>query len=174
MDQPFLGCIMMFGFNFAPLGWATCNGQMLSINNYPALFSLLGTTYGGDGIQTFALPNMQGRVATHQGQSPGSPLFSLGQRGGEETVTLNSSHLPIHNHNFNANSAPGDTGAPANAIFANSGATDREYLTTGVANVNMSHQCMAMSGGSQPHDNMQPFLTINYCIALEGIYPSRN
>ncbi len=165
---------MMLGFNFAPRGWATCDGQLLAINQYTALFALIGTTYGGDGVQTFALPDMRGRVPTHQGQSPGNPLFNMGQRGGLETVTLNSSQLPVHSHLINANSTAGDTGAPAGAIFADSGRTDREYLSTGAANVVMSHQIMTMSGGSQPHDNMQPFLTINYCIALEGIFPSRN
>lgn len=174
MYEPFLGSIMMFGFNFAPLYWASCNGQSLSISEYSALFALLGTTYGGDGMQTFNLPNMQGRVPVHQGQAPGFPYFAMGQRGGEEVVTLNASHMPIHSHGINASSANGDTGDPKGAIFANSGATDREYLTSGVANVNMSHQIMTMSGGSQPHDNMQPFLVVNYCIALSGIFPSRN
>lgn len=164
----------MFGFQFAPLYWATCDGQLMSINEYTALFALIGTTYGGDGVQTFALPDMRGRVATHQGQSPGNPNFALGQLGGLETVTLNSSQLPVHSHLVNANSAVGDTGAPAGAIFANTGTTDREYLSTGAANVVMSHQIMTMSGGSQPHDNRQPYLTINYCISLEGIFPSRN
>lgn len=165
---------MMLGFNFAPRGWATCDGQSLSINQYTPLFALIGTTYGGDGVQTFALPDMRGRVPTHQGQSPGNPNFTMGLRGGLETVTLNSSQLPVHNHLINANSAAGDTGAPAGAIFADSGRTDREYLSTGATNVVMSHQIMTMAGGSQPHDNMQPFLTINYCIELEGIFPSRN
>jgi microcystin-dependent protein len=98
----------------------------------------------------------------------------MGQMGGEETVTLTASQMPIHTHAFNANSASGDTGDPKSAIFANSGATDREYLTSGIANVTMSQQSMTLSGGSQPHDNMQPFLVVNYCIALSGIFPSRN
>jgi microcystin-dependent protein len=174
MNEPFIGSIMMFGFNFAPLDWASCDGQQMSISEYSVLFALLGTTFGGDGIQTFNLPDMRGRVPAHQGQAPGFPNFSMGQRGGEEAVTLNASQMPIHSHGINASSASGDTGDPKGAIFANSGATDREYLASGVANVNMSHQIMTMSGGSQPHDNMQPFLVVNYCIALSGIFPSRN
>ena len=165
---------MMLGFQFAPRGWATCDGQLLSIAEYTALFSLIGTTYGGDGVQTFALPDMRGRVPAHQGQAPGFPLFTIGERGGLETVTLNSSQLPIHSHNFNANSAAGDTGAPAGAIFANSGATDREYLASGLPNETMSPNIVSQNGGNQPHDNMQPFLTVNFCIALYGIFPSRN
>ena len=174
MDQSFLGFICMFGFNFAPRGWATCDGQLMSIAENTALFSLLGTTYGGDGMQTFALPDLRGRVPIHQGQSRTGTVFTIGEVAGEETVTLTNSQMPQHNHIVNANSAAGDTGAPTNAIFANSGATDKEYLSTGVANTNMSPSCVSAAGGSQPHDNMQPFLVVNFCIALEGIYPSRS
>jgi microcystin-dependent protein len=174
MDTPFLGAIFMFGFNFAPRGWATCDGQLLSIAQNSALFSLLGTYYGGDGVQTFALPDLRGRVAVHQGQHPGGSVYTIGEVGGEETVTLAVSQMPVHNHIVEANSNPGDTGAPGGAIFANSGATDREYLASGLANVAMSPSIISASGGNQPHDNMQPFLTINFCIALEGIYPSRS
>ena len=174
MLEPFVGAIMIYGFPFAPRDWATCDGQLMSIAEYTALFSLLGTTFGGDGVQTFGLPDMRGRVPAHQGQSPNTPLFSMGERGGLESVTLNSSQMPLHSHNLNANSAAGDTGAPGGAIFANSGATDREYLSSGAANVTMTPQGMTLTGGSQPHDNMQPYLVVNYCIALTGIYPSRN
>lgn len=174
MNEPFIGSIMMFGFNFAPLDWAFCNGDSLSIANYTTLFALIGTNFGGDGVQTFNLPDMRGRVPVHQGQAAGFPQFSMGQRGGEETVTLNASQMPIHNHTVNANSASGDTGDPKSAIFANSGATDREYLSTGAANIHMSSQTMTSNGGNQPHDNMQPFLTVNFCIAFNGIFPSRN
>lgn len=172
--DPLLGSIYMFGFGFAPRGWATCDGQILPISPNTALFSLLGTTYGGNGQTTFALPDLRGRVPIHQGQGPGLSPYSLGQVSGSETVTLTIAEMPAHNHGVRANSAAGDSGAPENAIFANSGATDREYLTSGVANVSMSPQIITPTGGSQPHPNLQPYLTINFCIALEGIYPSRN
>jgi microcystin-dependent protein len=174
MDEPFIGAICMYGFNFAPKGWATCDGQILQISQNSALFSLLGTTYGGNGVQTFALPDLRGRVPVHQGTARTGTVYTMGEVAGEETVTLAISQMPTHNHIVEANSNPGDTGAPGGAIFANSGATDREYLASGQANVAMSPSIISASGGNQPHDNMQPFLTINYCIALYGIFPSRN
>lgn len=174
MLEPFIGAICMFGFNFAPKGWATCDGQLIQIQQNTALFSLIGTTFGGNGVQTFALPDFRGRVPVHQGQSNFGTVYTMGEAAGSETVTLTVSQMPLHNHMVNANSAAGDTGAPAGAIFANSGATDREYLSTGVANEQMSPNIVSPNGGNQPHDNMQPFLTVNFCIALYGIFPSRN
>ncbi len=174
MYEPFIGAICMFGFNFAPKGWATCDGQLLQISQNTALFSLLGTTFGGNGMQTFGLPDLRGRVPIHQGQGPGLSSYSMGEAAGTETVTLTVNQMPMHNHLVNANSANGDTGAPAGAIFANSGATDREYLASGLPNELMSQNIVAQNGGSQSHNNMQPFLTVNFCIALVGIFPSRN
>ncbi|HRI61449.1 MAG TPA: tail fiber protein [Saprospiraceae bacterium] len=174
MYEPFIGAICMFGFNFAPKGWATCDGQLLQINQNTALFSLLGTTFGGNGMQTFGFPDLRGRVPIHQKQGPGLSAYSMGEAAGTETVTLTVSQMPMHNHMVNANSAPGDTGAPAGAIFANSGATDREYIASGQPNVLMSQNIVAQNGGSQSHNNMQPFLTVNFCIALVGIFPPRN
>ena len=172
--DPILGMISMFGFNFAPKYWATCDGQVLSIAQNTALFSLLGTTFGGNGQTTFQLPDLRGRVPIHQGQGPGLSNYSMGQAGGVEMVTLNIAEMPAHSHNLHANGAAGDTGSPINAIFANSGATDREYLASGQANVNMSASAISSAGGSQPHENRQPYLVVNYCIAIYGIYPSRS
>lgn len=174
MLEPFIGAICMFGFNFAPKGWATCDGQIMQISQNTALFSLLGTTFGGNGMQTFGLPDLRGRVPIHQGQGPGLSAYTMGQAAGTETVTLTVNQMPMHNHLVNANSAAGDTGAPAGAIFANSGVTDKEYLASGLPNESMSPNIVAQNGGSQSHNNMQPFLTVNFCIALVGIFPSRN
>lgn len=172
--EPFIGQIILAGFNFAPRGYALCQGQLLSIAQNSALFSLLGTTYGGDGITTFALPDLRGRVPMGFGNGPGLTPRVLGEESGTETVTLLVSEIPAHNHLLLANSAPGDTGAPAGAVLANSGATDREYLSTGAPNEPMSVQAIGMTGGTLPHNNMQPYLVLNYSIALEGIFPSRN
>ena len=174
MDTPWMGMIMAFGFNFSPLGWEFCNGQLLPIAQYSALFSLLGTTYGGDGVNTFALPNLQGRAAIHQGAGPGLSVYSMGEADGIEACTLAGSQLPQHGHQMRANMSPGDTGAPMNAIFAETGATDREYLASGQANVLMSNSAIGITGGNQPHNNLQPYLTVNFCIATEGVFPSRN
>ena len=174
MLEPFIGAICMFGFNFAPKNWATCDGQLVQIQQNTALFSLIGTTFGGNGVQTFGLPDFRGRVPVHQGQSTSGTVYTMGEAAGSETITLTTSQMPMHNHMVNANSANGDTGAPAGAIFANSGATDREYLSTGQPNEQMSPNIVSQNGGNQPHDNMQPFLTVNFCIALYGIFPSRN
>jgi len=172
--DPFIGTITLFGFNFAPRGWAKCEGQLLSIAQNQALFSLLGTTYGGDGRTTFALPDLRGRTPLGSGQGPGLEQYEQGTTGGAETVTLQQNQMPAHSHSLNANSAAGNTASPTNAIFASTGAVDREYHAGGVANTAMSGQIIGPSGGSQAHENRQPYLVLNYCIALEGIYPSRN
>lgn len=173
MLEPFIAGIVLFAGNFAPRGWAFCNGEILSIAQNTALFSLLGTTYGGDGQTTFALPDLRGRVPVGTGNGPGLPSISLGQAAGEPTHTLILTEIPAHNHSLNAFSEPGDNSAPQNNLLANSGATDREYRATGT-NVVMGPSAIGLAGGSQPHNNMQPYLGMNYIIALVGIYPSRN
>ena len=174
MASPFLGEIKMFGGNFAPRGYAFCSGQILPIAQNTALFSLLGTTYGGNGQTTFALPDLRGRVPVHQGQGPGLSPYDLGQVGGTETTTLTVNQMPSHNHFIAANSGPGTTAAPAsNAALAASTARDRLY-TTNATNTNLAPASLSPTGGNQPVSILQPYLVINFIIALEGIFPSRN
>ena len=172
-SEPFIGEIFMGGYNFAPRGYALCQGQLLSISQNTALFSLLGTTYGGNGQTTFALPDLRGRVPMGWGQGPGLSPNSLGQVSGTETVTLLVTQMPAHNHLVNAVSEPGDGSSPQGTFLANSGALDKEYKATGTM-VNMNANAVAPAGGSQPHSNMQPYLVLNIYIAIEGIFPSRN
>lgn len=169
--EPYIGQIMAFGGNFAPQGWALCDGSLLPISQYDALFSLIGATYGGDGQTTFALPDLRGRAALHQGQGPGLSSYSLGQNGGVEAVTLTVSQAPPHSHPVLGHSGAGDSPHPAGAVWA--GSTVALYTAGAAANAAMSASSISPSGGSQPHDNMLPFLTLNFCIALEGIYPSQ-
>ena len=171
--EPFLGMIALFGFNFAPRGWAFCNGQLLSIAQNNALFALLGTIYGGDGRTTFALPNLQGRVPIHFGQGSGLSNYQIGQVGGVESATLLISNMPAHNHTLNAVSELGGTSAPEGAFLGNTGALDREYKTSGTGVV-MNAGAIGTNGGSQPFSIIQPYLVVNYCIALQGIFPSRD
>ena len=169
----FIGQILIVGFNFAPRGFALCNGQLLPIAQNTALFSLLGTTYGGNGQTTFGLPDLRGRLPIHQGQGPGLSPRSLGERSGVESVTLVSTQMPQHTHTLNAVSESGNVGAPANAFLAATGSLDPEYRLAGTA-VQLAPTAIGSVGGSQPHDNMPPFLVVNFVIALEGIFPSRN
>ena len=171
--DPFLAEIFMGGMNFAPRGYATCDGQLLSIAQNTAVFSLLGTTFGGNGTSTFALPDLRGRVPMHQGQGPGLTSRTLGEQAGQENVTLITSQVPAHTHPLNAVSDAGDTSAPAGAYAANTGALDKEYKTSGTV-VAMNANAVGASGGSQPHNNLPPYLVLNFYIALEGIFPSRN
>lgn len=175
--EPFIGEIILAGFNFAPRGFALCNGQILSIAQNTALFSLLGTTYGGNGQTTFALPNLQGRTSIGFGQGPGLSSFSLGQVGGQENVTLLSTEMPAHNHAVQSNNGDGAQSSPVNNFFAGPGA-DRDLFwyndATSGGTANMNPAAIAIAGGSQPHNNLQPYLAVNYCIAMEGIFPSRN
>jgi microcystin-dependent protein len=170
MSSPFLAEIRIFSFNFPPKGWAMCNGQLLPIQQNAALFSILGTTYGGNGVQTFALPNLQGRVPLHMGTNGGNN-FILGQSAGEETHTLIVSEMPTHTHAPVASSnGPAVAGPGGNFWASNTGATP--YTTA--SNSSMANGAIGVAGGSQPHQNLSPLLTLNICIALVGIFPSRN
>jgi microcystin-dependent protein len=168
MAEPFLAEIRIMSFGFPPKGWALCNGQLLPINQNQALFSLLGTTYGGDGRVNFALPDLQARTPVHLGSG-----YTLGQRGGEQTHTLSISELPTHTHTANAANVAATSNAPSNArMISQSGGAN---LYAAASNVNaMAQQAIANVGGSQAHQNMQPFLTLSFCIALQGIFPSQN
>lgn len=167
--DPFLGEIKLFPYNFAPRGWAFCQGQVLAISQNTALFSLLGTTYGGNGQTTFALPDLRGRVPLSSGQGPGLSAYSLGQNGGTENVTLTRDQMPQHNHGVMVNSGAANTQRAAGTFLSTGGsynsATDNNMLAP---------TAISLVGNNQPHQNIQPYLTLNYCIALEGIFPSRN
>jgi len=171
MTQPYLGEIRMFGGNFAPFGNALCNGQSMSIQQNTALFSLLGTIYGGNGTTTFQLPNMQGRVPIHWGQGPGLTDYPIGEIGGVESVTLNQTQMPNHSHALLANSQGGTAGAPStNAVLAASTARDRIYAATS----DNTQLALGSAGSGLPHENRQPYIAITFIIALLGIFPSRN
>jgi microcystin-dependent protein len=170
MADPFVAEIRMFGFNFAPTGWAFCNGQILPISQNTALFSLLGTTYGGDGKSTFALPNLQGSVPLHPGQGQGLSLYDLGQQGGSEFVTLIQSEMPIHTHTLVASEEVVNANNPENDWF---GAGETRYAAP-PPNALMAPQTLSIAGGSLPHNNMMPYLVVNFCIALQGVFPARN
>jgi len=177
MSQPYIAEIKMFGGNFAPRSYALCNGQILSIAQNTALFSLLGTTYGGNGQTTFALPNMQGRAPVHQGSGPGIDPVSLGEMAGEINVTLTTSNLPSHTHPISgaliSNSNPGETPA-SNTLFTNSAPNQLYAAALGTGGLNLAPQTITTAGGSQPHNNVQPYLAVTFIIALEGVFPARN
>jgi len=172
VSEPFLGEIRLFGFNFAPEGWALCNGQLLPISQNTALFSLLGTTYGGDGTTTFALPNLQSRVPVHQGQGTGLSSYAQGQAGGTETVTLAAAQMPGHTHPVKASSGAADSGQPGGRALARS--ASHIYTAKPDTSTVMNADMLGDAGGSQPHENIQPYLAVNFCIALAGIFPARN
>ena len=173
MADPFVAEIRIFGFNFPPTGWAFCNGQLLPISQNTALFSLLGTFYGGDGKSTFALPNLQGSAPIHQGQGSGLSLYSLGQTGGSETVTLLQSEIPAHSHAARVSGRPANENDPAGLYWA--GATVNIYTNTSPAPnaVIMAPEMLAPAGGDLPHNNLMPYLTLNFCIAMQGVFPPR-
>jgi microcystin-dependent protein len=172
MADPFVAEIRVFGFNFPPKGWAFCDGQLLPISQNTALFSLLGTTYGGNGVSTFALPDLQGRVPMHPGQGPGLSLHDLGEQNGTDYVTLLQSELPAHGHVLNANGGFGNRTSPAgNSLARTSGTVP--YAAAGTPGVSLHATALAPVGGDQPHNNLQPYLTLNFCIALQGVFPPR-
>lgn len=167
--EPFLGQIIMFAGNFAPRGWAFCDGTLLSIAQNSALFSLLGTTYGGDGRTTFALPDLRGRVPVHPGQGPGLSNYTLGQQGGNETTTLTANNLPAHTHPLQAVSSGQSDDSPAGNVLAQA-----DIYGPGPTNVTLAAGSVGPAGESQPVANLQPYTCITAIIALEGVYPSRN
>jgi microcystin-dependent protein len=172
--DPFVAEIRIFPFNFAPKGWAFCDGQILPLSQNTALFSLLGTTYGGDGKSNFALPDMQGNAPMHPGQGPGLSLHDLGETGGSQTVTLLESEMPSHPHTLFANAVIGDTNSPGPSVsLARSGNATAYQSTTNQSVVSFWDQALSPAGGDQPHNNMMPYLTLNFCIALQGVYPPR-
>ena len=173
MSSPFVAEIRIFGCNFAPTGWAQCNGQILPISQNTALFSLLGTTYGGNGQSTFALPNMQASAPMHPGQGPGLSLHDLGEIGGSEFVSLLESEIPAHSHALRAANDPGDLVAPG-ATRSLAGSTGGQlYAAANNPLVAMAPQALPPAGGDQPHNNMMPYLVLNFCIALQGVFPPR-
>lgn len=183
MSSPFVAEIRMAGFNFAPRGWAFCAGQLLPISQNTALFSLLGTFYGGDGKSTFALPNLQGAAPLNQGQSTTGTDYFLGQESGVSNVTLIQTEMPVHTHNFQCSNNDPDTSGngtnPTNQYLAKGGYDDGSnsgvvaYYTTSAANTTMNPLSNSITGSSFPHNNMMPYLTLNFIIALQGIFPPR-
>lgn len=190
--EPFLGEIMMFAGNFPPKNWALCNGQLLAIQQNTALFSILGTTYGGNGVNTFALPNLQSRTPAHWGQGPGLTPYVLGEIAGTEAVTLLQTEMPMHTHVATGGSGPvavafpcstnaGDSDSPAGKIPAVSSGGEEQYADASAANATMAPVSITVppvqvqiAGGSQPHNNLSPYLAVSFCISLRGIFPSRN
>lgn len=175
MSEPFLAEIRIFAGSFAPTGWALCNGQLLAISQNTALFSLLGTTYGGDGKVTFALPNLAGAAPLQPGQGPGLSERFLGEMGGSSTVTLTQGEMPAHTHAPTAVNAVGDSGSPKEAVWAEVriGRDPVNLYSTDPGNVSMSPLAIEPAGGGLPHNNMSPYLALNFIIALDGIYPPR-
>jgi microcystin-dependent protein len=172
MANPFVAEIRAFPFNFAPVGWASCNGQILPISQNTALFSLLGTYYGGNGTSNFALPNLQGKVPVGYGQSAGLSSYALGQNGGTQVETLIVQQIPVHTHNLLTDNINGpDNNSPGNAAFSS---PVNMYTAATSPVVQMASQAISPVGNGQPHNNMMPFLTLNFCIALQGIFPARS
>jgi len=172
MSEPFIGEIKLFAGNFPPRGWQFCQGQLLSIAQNTALFSILGTTYGGNGQTTFALPDLRGRVPMQPGQGPGLSPRTLGEQAGSETVTLLYNQMPAHTHSLLASNATGVSSTPEGYYLAAVDPSELAFATG--TNATMGAASIGAAGGSQPHNNMQPFLCVNFIIAIEGIYPSRN
>ena len=173
MADPFVAEIRIFGFNFAPTGWAQCNGQILPLSQNTALFSLLGTVYGGDGKSTFALPNLQGSAPLHAGQGQGLSLYDLGQQGGSEFVTLLESEMPAHSHFLRCSTEQGDNRQPTPTMSMAISLGAFAYVGGSPAFKTMAFQSLSIAGASLPHNNMMPYLTLNFCIALQGVFPAR-
>jgi len=176
MSEPFIGEIRMVGFNFAPRGWALCDGQLLPIAQNQALFALLGVTYGGNGTTTFGLPDLRGRVPVHQGDGPATSPYVIGQSGGTETVTLLTTQIPAHTHALAGFNGTPTTSNPSGAFIASAQTTDGNAVNSFApsANAVLSPASVGASGGSQPHNNIQPYLCVNFIIATTGIFPTRN
>ena len=168
MSQPYVGQLLLVGFNFAPVGWAFCNGQLMDISQNDTLFNLIGTTYGGDGQSTFALPDLRGRAALHMGTATTGSTYAIGQTGGVETVTLTANQMPLHSHAFQAAGVLGDSQHANNTLLADGQA----IYSANAPNVAMLGTSVSSVGGNQPHDNLQPYLVLNWIISLYGIYPS--
>ncbi|MEW6212878.1 MAG: tail fiber protein [Acidobacteriota bacterium] len=171
MADPFVAEIRIFPFNFAPKGWAWCDGQLMPLSQNTALFSLLGTTYGGNGKSNFALPDLQGRAPMHPGQGPGLSLHDLGETGGSETVTLLESEIPSHSHGVSASAADGTSQTPQNEKLA--GGVGIGQYAPAASLTQLSPNALTPAGGDQPHNNLMPFLTFYFCIALQGVFPPR-
>ena len=175
MADPFVAEIRIFPFNFAPNGWAWCDGQLLPLSQNTALFSLLGTTYGGNGTSTFALPDLQGSAPMHPGQGPGLSLHDLGETGGSDTVTVLESEIPAHSHTLRAWATdPADVQAPSAAVGLARSSGGNAYTTDTAGLVSLAPQALTPAGGDQPHNNMMPYLTFYFCIALQGVFPPRS
>jgi microcystin-dependent protein len=175
MSQPLLGTIMMFGGTFAPRNWMPCEGQQLSIASNTALFSILGTTYGGNGVTSFALPDLRGRVPLHQGQGPGLSSYTPGQQGGTENVTLLYNQMPLHTHLVNADSTANGQVTPQGNVLGTLGRTATEkFYSNGTPNTTMNPAMIGAAGGNQPFNILQPYLCVYFVIAIAGIFPSRN
>lgn len=172
MSNPYVGEIRLFGGSFAPAGWMFCDGSVLPISENETLFSLIGTTYGGDGQSTFSLPDLRGRVPVHQGTGPGTSTRQLAETSGSETVTLLAAQMPGHSHSLNASTGEASASAGPTGVLAASANT--QFYGTGVPSTDMADGAITLQGGSQPHDNMAPFLAVNFIISLYGIYPSQS
>ena len=174
MADPFVAEIRIFPFNFAPKGWAWCDGQLMPLSQNTALFSLLGTTYGGNGKSNFALPDLQGRAPMHPGQGPGLSLHDLGETGGSETVTLLESEIPAHSHAASGQGSTANLNDPAGAVVARAFGGGNLFKTpAGAPLTMMAAESLAPAGGDAPHNNLQPYLTFYFCIALQGVFPPR-
>ena len=173
MSDPFVAEIRIFPFNFPPKGWAFCNGQLMPISQNTALFALLGTTYGGDGKSTFALPDLQGSAPMQPGQGQGLSLRDLGEMSGVETITLLESEIPVHTHSISGSNEDATQGSLTAAVIPSKASGGQPYLTPPANLQAMNFQSLAIAGGSLPHNNMQPYLTLNFCIALQGVFPQR-
>jgi microcystin-dependent protein len=178
MSQPFVGQVCSFGFNFAPIDWMQCNGQLLPISQYQVLYTLIGTAFGGDGINTFQLPNLQGRVPVNQGQGPGLSNYVMGQPSGTENITLTTAGIPSHTHSVATSNTPGTTNVPSSGVFLSDEGPGTPAVTTytpgaPATQVALAGSAISPSGSSQPHENRQPFLAVNFCISMFGIFPSQ-
>jgi len=173
MSQPYIGECRAVGFSFAPAGWAMCQGQLQPISENDTLFNLIGTTYGGDGQETFALPDLQGRVPIHQGTGPGGVTFQVGEKAGVESVTLTIQQIPKHNHIMLAAGSSGNSSVVQQHVLGGAPSGQVYVLNNIAADTNMNNNALTPSGGSQPHDNLQPYLVITWIISLFGIFPSQ-